>query len=65
MDSHCHDDVIIFYSILKNILRIFLDARYRAVDIVTRVTRALRSKRYQKPTSTRNKPTVECVLVFT
>jgi hypothetical protein len=33
-------------SILNNFLRIFLVARYRAVGIVTRVTRAPRSKRY-------------------
>jgi hypothetical protein len=30
MDSHCHDDVISFHSIPKNLLGIFLVARYRA-----------------------------------
>jgi hypothetical protein len=29
MNSHCHDDAIIFHSILKNFLRIFLVASER------------------------------------
>jgi hypothetical protein len=54
MDSHCHDDVIQFLiNFLKNFV---LVARYRAVVIVTRVTRAPRSKHSKNLGSTWNMP---------